>query len=143
MIVINAPRVWTVDRVSKTAQLAVDDDPTPNVHIPIFTDESLPAYVSEVEFGCEAEFIAHRATSHEPYASDKGKATKHSIRAGAWKLSLVTREGREQPWLALLSKDDKVVGALRYLAYEVVEEVPPGLFELPPGIQVREQPAAK
>src|SRR4029453_14724 len=95
LIVISAPRVWTVDRLSKTAQLAIDDDPTPEVHIPIFSDESLPAYISEVELGCEAAFIALRATSHELSAAGKDATTRHSIRAGIWKLTLVTREGQD------------------------------------------------
>jgi len=138
LIVVDAPNTWMIDLVSKSAQLIVDPDPTPDVHSPIFADESIPQALQELEFGCEAAFIAHPDTGHEQSKAANGTATKHFIRSGPWKLTLVTREGIEGPQMALLLKDEKVVQAIRYASYQVLDEVPAGLFAVPAGIEIRD-----
>ena len=143
LFVMNAPRSWIVDLVSKKAQLVFDPDPTPDIHVPIFNDNKVPAEIVDVEFGCEAAFIAHPATGHEASKAGNGGATKHFIRSGPWKLTLVTLEGSSTPRMALLLKDEKVVNAIRYGAYQELADVPEGLFGPPAGIEIKEPPAPK
>lgn len=38
---------------------------------------------------------------------------------------------------AILSENDRVIGTIRYLSYQVLESVPEGLFTPPPGISIK------
>jgi hypothetical protein len=61
----------------------------------------------------------------------------------AWVLTIFTREGSDVPMGAILSENDKAVGAIRYLSYQTLETVPEGLFAPPPGIAIKAAPPPK
>jgi hypothetical protein len=65
-----------------------------------------------------------------------GVAMKHWIRSGNWKLTIFTREGSDVPMGAILSENDKAIGAIRYVSYQTLDSVPDGLFAPPSGIAV-------
>jgi hypothetical protein len=136
LFIVDVPRVWQIDLVAKTGELMVDTDEPPGLTQPVFSDETLPKEILAVEYGCEQQFIRDGATSHERTETKAGVAMKHSIRAGDWKFTITTREGSETPLLALLSQNDKVVGAIRYASWQRIGAVPDGLFAPPPGIAI-------
>ena len=63
--------------------------------------------------------------------------TQNIIRSWKWKFTLMTREDSEKPMPAMLSENDRVIGTIRYLSYQVLESAPAGLFTPPPGISIR------
>jgi hypothetical protein len=67
-----------------------------------------------------------------------GVAMKHWIRSGSWKFTILTREGSDRPIGAVLSENDRGVGAIRYVSYQTLETVPEGLFAPPAGIAFKE-----
>jgi len=144
LFVTDAPRTWVVDLNSRTGQVAFDPDPTPDVHLPLFAEESLPKEILAIEFGCEAAFIADEKTLHERKETKSGGvALAHFMRVGEWKLTIATREGSDRLVFAMLSRNDKAIGAIRYLSYRVLDAVPDGLFAPPPGMTIEKAPAEK
>lgn len=135
LIITDAPRLWHIDLVSKTGETMVDDSTPPTVVLPVFSEEELPEEIRAVEYGCELQFMKDPATTHETLKS--GNGTKHSIRSGKWKFTIATREGSDRPIAAMLSENDKVVGAIRYVTYQTMESVPEGLFAPPAGIVLK------
>jgi hypothetical protein len=143
LIVIDAPRTWQVDLFSKQARLLIDEAESNEVHAPIFSMEGLPADIMALQFGCEQEFISHANTQHERKETKQGVALTHSLHSGDYKVSLIIREGSDRIMAAMLSKQGKVVAAIRYLGYETLETVPEGLFAPPPGVNMEPAPPAK
>lgn len=137
LLITDAPWVWTIDLVSKTGTVDRDTDVPSVVHVPVFSEDGLPKEITQLEFGCEAEFIASPGTTHDRLETSNGVAIKHSVVSGKWKVTLVVREGSDLPHSALLSENGKVVAAIRYHSYETLEQVPEGLFAPPEGIAIK------
>lgn len=139
LMVTNWPDSWVVNLIDKTGQYVKDDDMVPVVHAPVISaDPSLgvPAGWEKLEYGCEAEFFTeHKA---EQAATAKNDMVKHSVVEGAWRLTMVTAKDSPKPWMMLLSKDNKVIWAVRYTAYVPQETVDPALFTKPEGIKFTE-----
>jgi hypothetical protein len=119
----------------------VDTAESKTISAPVFADQELPKEVSAIEFGCEDALVANAATIHARLDTSNGVALKHSVTSGPWKATLVYREGAAHPHSALLSKDGKVVMALRYQRYEMVDAVPDGFFAPPAGVEITESRA--
>lgn len=142
LIITDAPRAWHIDLVAKEGVTAVDPDDPPKVGMPVFSELDLPKEILAVEYGCELQFMKDAATTHERLETKSGVGMKHSIRSGKWKLTLATRESSETPMAAMLSENDKVVGAILYLSYQLLESAPEGLFAPPPGIAIKTEDLA-
>jgi hypothetical protein len=133
MLVIDAPRLWHVDLARHVGERALDPDgPESVVNAPLFNVDGLPGALREVEFGCEREFVARPDVVHE--SGGAAAATRHTLKARAWTLTVVTRAADGLPESATLARDGRDVAALRYIAYSFLDEVPEGLFEPPAGI---------
>jgi hypothetical protein len=135
--IVDAPRAWQIDLVAKTGEMAVDDEVPPRLISSVFSEDELPQEILAVEYGCERQFIEDAGTTHERVETKSGVGMKHFIRSGKWKFTLMTREGSEKPMAAILSENDRVIGTIRYLSYQVLESVPEGLFTPPSGISIK------
>ncbi len=60
--------------------------------------------------------------------------TKHVLTSGTWRLTLLTGAVDATPRALILSKDEKVTFALKYLSYTQRADMTPGLFEKPAGV---------
>jgi hypothetical protein len=136
LMIANAPDVWFMDLVARKAQTTKDDANPSIVHAPVFAEDGLPDAILALEFGCEAQFIAHADTQHERLETKNGVALKHSVQSGPWKATLTTREGSDRPVAALLSNKGKVQMIVRYLSYEVLDGLGVGLFSPPDGLTI-------
>lgn len=143
LIISDAPISWMIDLASKSGQKAVDTAESKEVHVPIFAEEGLPAEIMALEFGCEHEFIAHKDTQHEHKEGKSGSGMTHFVKSGPWKATLLMRGDSDHIIAAILSRDGKVVAAVRYLAYEKLENVPDGLFAPPPDIKFEEEQGSR
>ena len=134
--VINWPDVWVVNRLDMTGEHIVDDSPKSDVHITALgldSSEGVPPAWDALEFGCEWEFFAANKATQVP--TEKHDMVKHQITDGAWRVTLITARDSQTPWALMLSKDNNVVYAIRYLSYEHRAEVDPALFAKPEGIK--------
>jgi hypothetical protein len=139
LFIIDTPDVWTIDLAKRSGEHGVDPDgASSTVQAPLFDAPGLPEDLVAVEVGCELAFIAHPQTSHEPAGSGERTGLKHFRQSGSWRLTLLTRTGESAPMAAMLSKDGKVVAAIRYRSYAFVDAIPVGLFAPPDGIAIRE-----
>lgn len=133
MLVIDAPKLWHVDLARNVGERALDPEgPESVVNAPLFNVEGLPGVLQEVEFGCEREFVARPDVTHEP--ADTESRTRHTLKARAWTLTVVTRAADGLPESATLARNGRDVAALRYLAYAFLDEVPEDLFKPPAGV---------
>jgi hypothetical protein len=136
LIVVDMPKAWYIELVSKTAQFVTDDDPKSRFRLPVISDDSVPPELLTLEYGCEAQFVADPKTTHESTQTSNGLALKHSQTSGPWKLTLATRAGSERPVAVVLSRDGKVETAIQYVAYETLESIPDAMFAPPAGVKV-------
>jgi hypothetical protein len=137
LLITDAPMAWTIDLVTQTGTVDRDTDVPSVVRAPVFSDDKLPKEIQQLEFGCEADFIASPDTTHARMESTKVEAMKHSVVSGKWKATLFVPEGSTVPHSAMLSENGKVVAAIRYHSYETLEQVPEGLFAPPVGITIK------
>jgi hypothetical protein len=138
-IVIAEPDLWLVNRIDRSGKHMVDPGPTFEVHAPIVSGEGIPLELSELEFGCEADFVRSRA----PQAVGRVRigqveASIHRLEIGEHRLDVamgpdarplrVTYERAGAPQL--------VVG---YDAYETALPFDPKLFSRPEGFTYTEE----
>jgi hypothetical protein len=138
LFLINAPDSWSIDLEKKVGEHVVDTAESKTVHAPVFSDEGLPKEVAALEFGCEDAFVKDPTTIHSRQETSNGVALRHSVISGPWKATIVYRDGAERPHSALLSKDGKVVMAIRYVSYQIVATVPEGFFAPPADFSITE-----
>ena len=139
LFLIDAPDSWSIDLEKKVGEHVVDTAESKTVHAPVFSDEGLPKEVAALEFGCENAFVKDPTTIHARQEMSNGGVTlKHSVISGPWKATLAYREGADRPYAATLSKDGKVVMALKYVSYQTVATVPEGFFSPPADFSIKE-----
>jgi hypothetical protein len=138
LFLIDAPNSWSIDLEKKVGEHAIDEAESKTVHAPVFADEGLPKEVAAIEFGCEDAFIKDPATIHARLETSNGVALKYSVVSGPWKATLAYGEGAERPRSAVLSKDGKVVMAIKYVSYDTVPVVPEGFFAPPADVRITE-----
>ena len=137
--VIHWPDLWVVNLLTKTGEHVVDDSPKSGVHVAalgVEPSDGLPPAWAELEFGCEWDFFAANKAKQVP--TEKHDMTKHQLTDGAWRVTLMTARDSQVPWALMLSKNDNVVYAIRYVAYEHRDEIDPALFTKPEGIKFEE-----
>jgi len=136
LMVSNWPDSWVVNLIDKTGQHVKDDDMVPVVHAPVITADptlGVPAAWNALEYGCEWEFFTANKAVQVP--TEKHDMIKHQLTEGAWRVTLVTAQDSQKPWMMILSKDGKVTWAIRYTAYAVQDAADPALFAKPEGIK--------
>lgn len=128
LMVLNAPDTWFVNLSDKTGQHIVDPGPTFEIHAPIFSGPGVSKAFADLEFGCEAQFVAGR----KPDSQAGGVAT-HRLRDGDEVVELkLAADGR--PLEAGYSKAGKPVLVIRYDAFERGLAANPVLFARPEGV---------
>ncbi|HYJ39472.1 MAG TPA: hypothetical protein VEW08_01710 [Steroidobacteraceae bacterium] len=137
--VINWPDMWVVNLLDKTGEHVVDDSPKSDVTIAALglePSEGLPSAWASLEFGCEWEFFAANKAKQVP--TEKHDMIKHQLTDGAWRVTMITAKDSQVPWALMLSRDNNVVYAIRYLSYEHRDQVDPALFAKPDGIRFKD-----
>lgn len=136
LVVVSAPDSYLVNLADKTGRPIVDPDPQGKVRTPVLQDlpAGTPIEFADLDFGCEVEFFAKRGAEQIPYEAAGRKLTKHILTKGSWRLTLLTSAMGPEPQAILLSKNDSVIFALRYLSYSWSPELDPKLFLKPEGM---------
>lgn len=136
LVVINAPDVWIANIAEGTGRHIVDPDPQSRARTIIFdANEMGPSFPPEftgLEFGCEVAFFVEKKAEQVPHEAAGRRLTKHVLDRGTWRLTLLT--STQMPEALLLSKDGKVVFALRYHSYQRFAEIDERLFRPPENV---------
>jgi hypothetical protein len=131
--------MWVANLLDKTGEHAVDDSPKVDVNLPalgVEPSDGLPQAWASLELGCEWEFFTANKAKEVP--TEKHGMIKHQLTEGAWRVTLITAADSQVPWALMLAKDENVVYAIRYLAYERRDQVDAALFTKPEGIRFEE-----
>jgi hypothetical protein len=69
-------------------------------------------------------------------ANSFARKAKVTFRLGNGRM-IFTREGSDVPMAAVLSENERAIGAIKYVSYETLETVPKGPFTPPAGIEFK------
>lgn len=143
LIVVSEPDSWIINLRTSKGTHAVDKHEPFVVHLPAFAgyagDNSFPAELKDLEFGCEVEFFDRWKSPEAPLRDDPEGRVRRAFGANGWLAVLIRRQGSSTPSHLFLLKEDDVVGSFKYESYAVVPE-DPSRFAPPKGVVVSEPP---
>lgn len=135
LIIVAEPDIWIVDRNTNQAQHTADPGPNYKIHFPLFASETSEK-LRELEFGQELEYF-HQNGAKELQAQDVD-----GIRCKLLRLDIDDREvtlflkTNDTP-LQIVVKSPEYEYAMRFLRYEADRKPDKSLFQLPPGVQLK------
>lgn len=135
LIIVAEPDIWIVDRNSNQAQHTVDPGPDFKIHFPLFASETSPK-LRELEFGKELEYF------HVNNAKELPPQDVDGFRCKVFRLEMDDREvllflKTDDTPLQIAVKSPEYEYAMRFLRYEPNRKADKLLFQLPPGVQVK------
>ncbi|HXM07923.1 MAG TPA: hypothetical protein VN936_10680 [Candidatus Acidoferrum sp.] len=138
LIVADEPDIWMVNLYDHTGKHIVDPGPTFNVKAPVL-GANLPSKLMELEYGCEADYIAANAPT--PVRSETLDGVTYDVfrvSAGSDAVEILERPDSGIPTLIRYYHNGTVGFALRYNVYQAGLPDDPSLFAKPSGIQYTE-----
>jgi len=135
LIIVAEPDIWIVDRNSNQAQHTVDPGPELKIHFPLFASETSPK-LRELEFGKELEYFRVNNAKELPAQDVDGFKCK------VFRLEMDDREvllflKTDDTPLQIAVKSPEYEYAMRFLRYEPNRKADKLLFQLPPGVQIK------
>ncbi len=136
VIVTAEPNIWMANLYDHTGKHIVDPGPTFFVKAPIFYGTpGFPEKFIDLEFGCEADFIAANALkSIRSEQIGNGHYDVYRTDAGSEAIEILEQSGTGTPAFARYYHDGKLLVALRYDLYATGLPNDPNLFVPPPGV---------
>jgi len=135
LIIVAEPDIWIVDRNTNQAQHAVDPGPNYKIHFPLFASETIEK-LREMEFGRELEYFRDNNAKELPAQDVDG------FRCRLFRLEIDDRlvtlfvKTNDTP-LQIEVKSPDYDYSMRFLRYEPDRKPDKALFQLPPGVQVK------
>lgn len=135
LIIVAEPDIWIVDRNTNQAQHTVDPGPNYKIHFPLFASETSEK-LRALEFGRELDYF------HENDAKTLPAQDVDGFRCKLLRLEIDDREvtlflkTNDTP-LQIVVKSPEVEYAMRFLRYEPDRKPDKLLFQLPPGVQLK------
>lgn len=142
LTVISSPDVWMVNLANGAGRHAVDPGPTYAVHAPIFVGRTIPRLMSQLEYGCEAEFVRNHMTAQGDVASGDRIFKAHGLVENTFRLQVLL-DAAGRPAEARLFQDERPVMVVAYDAYETGLPADAALFARPAGINFAETPTPR
>jgi len=135
LIVVAEPDIWIVDRNMNQAQHTVDPGPNYKIHFPLFASETSEK-LRELEFGRELEYFRQNDAKELPVQDVDG------FRCKLLRLQIDDREvtlflKTDDTPLQIVVKSPEFEYAMRFLRYEPDRRPDKSLFQLPPGMQLK------
>lgn len=135
LIIVAEPDIWIVDRNTNQAQHTVDPGPNYKVHFPLFASES-SAKLRQLEFGRELQFFRENGATEMPAQEVDGiKCKLLRLELDGDEVTLFLKTDETPLQVAVKSPDYEY--ALRFLRYEPDRKPDRALFQLPPGVQLK------
>jgi len=135
LIIVAEPDIWIVDRNTNQAQHTVDPGPNYKIHFPLFASESSEK-LRQLEFGRELQYFRENgATELPPQEVDGIKCKLLRLELDGDEVTLFLKTDETPLQVAVKSPDYEY--ALRFLRYEPDRKPDRALFQLPPGVQLK------
>jgi len=135
LIIVAEPDIWIADRNTNQAQHTVDPGPNFKIHFPLFASETSEK-LRQLEFGAELEYFRENDAQELPAQNVDGFKCK------LLRLTLDDREvtlflKTDGTPLQIVVKSPEYEYAMRFMRYEPDRKPDKLLFQLPPGMQVK------
>lgn len=134
LFVVSEPDVWVVNRADMTGEHALDPDDPPKFHAPILDDND-SKFWRQLEFGCEEPFM--KAVNARAESLDGG-GVRYTHEAEGTSVVLTMMKGKPQRVEVTTPKEKY---AIRYLAFEMLDETSTDRFTKPEKIPFAEAKA--
>jgi hypothetical protein len=135
LMVVAEPNIWMVNLFDRTGKHIVDPGPTFNARAPVVGTTGISPKLMDLEFGCEAEYIAANAPNATRSETIDGTSYRvYRVEDGAEAVEILTKSGTSVPSFVRYYKNGTLTMALHYDLY--VTDLPddPTLFVVPTGI---------
>jgi hypothetical protein len=140
IVVMAEPNIWMANLYDRTGKHIVDPGPTFYAKAPIFYGTpGLSSKLTDLEFGCEADFIAANAST--PVRSEQIAGSRfdvYRVDGGTDAVEILERSGTSVPSFVRYYQQGKLVEAIRYDLYVTGLPNDPALFVPPAGVQYSE-----
>lgn len=138
LIVVAEPDIWMINLVDRTGHHIVDPGPTFDVHAPVIARGPAPALFSEMEFGCEAQFVRKNAPHPKGEAVRGGRrGTLHVLEDGPHRLEVLL-DAKDHPIEVAYVFGGRPALVVTYVSFEDHLVADPRLFQRPSGITYQE-----
>jgi hypothetical protein len=138
LAVIAEPNFWMVNLSDNTGVHAVDPGPTFSTHAPVFVGAKVSPRITELEFGCEAEFI--KANAMRPVRAEQVDGESYQVyRLDGDGDAVEILEKSGKPGFARYLRADELLEAWRYERYELEPSDAASLFAPPAGVKYEER----
>ena len=140
VIVITEPNIWMANLYDHTGKHIVDPGPEVDAKAPIFFGApGLSPKLIDLEFGCEADFIAANAPA--PIRSEQIGSARfdvYRVDVGPDAVEILEQPGTGRPAFARYYQKGKLVLAIRYDLYSTGLANDPNLFAPPSNVRYAE-----
>ncbi len=141
LAVVDEPNIWMANLTDKTGRHIVDPTAAPQTRAVVFPDDRIAPKILELEFGCEAAYVAANAPAVFKIETIDGVPLEvHRVTVGTEAAEILWKPGSTRPQFARYYRSDKLVWALRYDRYEIDPPSDPDMFTAPKGIKYEEVP---
>jgi hypothetical protein len=134
LTIVNGRDVWVVDLLQKTGRHSVDSASTSGFHAPMVAGEDIPGAVSEMEFGCEFQYMRAKAVKSEMVEIAGNKFRQYRATEGRFVLKLYAFPDRDIPFGFGVLKDGALLFYYQYMEYGTNLDIDPSMFARPGGI---------
>jgi outer membrane lipoprotein-sorting protein len=135
LIIVAEPDIWIMDRKTNQAQHTVDPGPIYKIHFPLFASETSEK-LRQLEFGSELDYFRDNDAAALPDQEVDGTKCKLlRLQIDDRDVTLFLR-ANDTP-LQIVVKSPRYEYAMRFLRYEPDRKPDKSLFQLPPGVQLK------
>jgi len=136
--VTNLPDSWSINLARQTGEYRLAPDRASQFYAPVVSGIAAPHTMSELEFGCELEFLAEHATGPPEEVTIGGhRITNHRAKVGDYRINLAVLEVTGKPFALGIYRQDELVRFIKYLDYQTGLDPAPELFWPPVGVDYR------
>ena len=139
LIVIAEPNIWMVNLHDHTGKHIVDPGPTFFAKAPIFGMPEVSPKLSDLEFGCEAEFLtANAASAVRSEQIGNTEYTVYRVDDNSDAVEILEKTGSNTPAFARYYHQGKLASVFRYDLYATGLANNPDRFVPPSGVRYSE-----
>jgi hypothetical protein len=141
LAVIDEPNIWMVNLMDRTGRHVVDPGPDFSAHASVFSDAKVSPRILELEFGCEAAFVAANAPKVDRTETIDGVTLDvHRFADGTEVAEILEKHGSDDPLIARYYRGGNLAWVIRYDLYDTQAPSDPSMFAAPPGIKYQDTP---
>jgi hypothetical protein len=136
LAVIDEPNIWMANLYDRTGRHIIDPNPALTTRASVFADDRISPKILDLEFGCEAAYVAAKAPRVDRSETIDGVTLDiHRVTDGTEAVEILTKPGVFTPSFARYYRSEKLVWAIRYDLYEVGAAADPDMFTAPKGVK--------